>query len=311
MYNCSLVEYDPYTKTSTAIDIPGLTQHGVIEYTDFHLNGIDFDPASGHIHIAAASTTAFDSFLTGDYAHANYTGPNRVLAYDPATRAFVADADLHAAQTAFRRAATPRGQRTSGFQDVAADTAGNVFAIGTFGNSVVRIAAGTSEARLWFQPRRYTKEYGFGGIFAAGDKLVVSDTLTKGFVTFDATEEEPVPTRVAIRDLPAGYQPTADGLYAPPKYGGKIALWSDDFNGTAVYGSEDGWSSARYLGPVENDFNATKGGLATATFEMAGSIYQLVQFFQAKLPVKTKESFPFMDITKKVDEVVKKSGICL
>ena len=108
--------------------------------------------------------------------------------------------------------------------------------------------------------------------------------------------------------MPANYPLFADGLVAPSKYGGKIALWSDDFNGTSVYGSSDKWESAKYLGLVLNDDPAASGSFATDTFPIGASLFMVVEFFQFELPVKKRTSFPFFDITNKVDEVIGKSG---
>ncbi|KAJ6199373.1 LOW QUALITY PROTEIN: hypothetical protein J3E72DRAFT_266893 [Bipolaris maydis] len=133
---------------------------------------------------------------------------------------------------------------------MAEDSHGNSYAIGTYGNSIAKIYSHKREVRLWYYPQKYTKEYGFGSIFSYGDNLIVSDLLSHGFVVFDIRSQTgpgktPKPKEVALQGLPSDYKPlSSDGLFALTKYG---ALWSDDFNGTSVYGSNDGWETARAI----------------------------------------------------------------
>lgn len=265
------------------------------------------------MYVAAASASAFGSTSTGDYEKGNYTGPNRVILYDTSRNSLIADIDLTPAQEAFMK--KTKGQRTSGFQDLAEDSSGNSYVIGTFGNSIAKISANKREVSLWYYPQNYTKNYGFGGIFSHNDKLIISDLVSHGFVVFDTKSQvrlgqTPQPKEVPLQGLPSGYSPpSSDGLLAPRKYGGRIALWSDDVNGTSVYGSNDGWETAMYLGLVPNDHPAAAGSLSTATFEIGESIFSLPTFFQFTLPFQTRKSFPFIDITEAVSEIVLQSNI--
>ena len=204
------------------------------------------------------------------------------------------------------------GNLTNGFQDMAEiESTGDSYAIGTFGNSIVRIPFGSHEAQLWHAPppSNYSKEYGFGGIFTSGYKLVLSDTMSGGLVTFDTREIKPLATYVPLQNLPLDYRPAnADGLYAPKRYGGKVALWSDDYNGTSAYGSNDSWATAHFLGLISNDDPAIlQGTMTTATFEIGERIYVLTQVFQYSLPVQRKKNFPFYDITTQLDAIVNAS----
>ncbi|KAH6665087.1 hypothetical protein B0J14DRAFT_492783 [Halenospora varia] len=307
IYNCSLTVYDPYTHTSNIVDLPGITNHGIFNYTEYHLDGVDYDARTGIMYIAAASTNAFTSTSSGDYSNANYTGNNRILKYDTRRDSLISDIDLAPIQAEYGK---KTGNLTSGFQDMAEDTNGNSYVIGTFGNSIVKISTRTEMVSLWYYPKIYDITYGFGGIFSIGDMLVVSDTHTQSLVTFDTNADSPVPRVLHVQDMPPNYRPAmADGLFAPKKYGGKVALWSDDFNGTAIYGSSDGWRSARYLGLIPNDDPLAVGTFATATFEIEENIFVVATAFQFQLPQATKTSFPFIDITKKVDDIIKQSGI--
>lgn len=304
-YNVTLVIYNPYDATSEVIQIPGLSNHGTFNFTDYHLNGVDYDYSTGLIYIAAGAATAFTSTDTGDYSHQNLTGPNHILRFDPRTKKFLADIDLAPASNAYLQKV---GNRTSGFQDMTETPDGDVYAIGSFGSAIVKILRGSTEPVLWYSPPHYNNTYGFGGIFADEDRLVLSDRLSGGLVTFDTCRSDELQaTFVPLQGLPDDYKPMmADGLFAPTKYRGKIALWSDDYNGTSVYGSKDHWISAHYLGRVSNAAEAVEaGGLAVATFDIRERIFSLNEYFQFELPVKRKKQFSMHDITADVDEIVR------
>ncbi|KAF2167039.1 hypothetical protein M409DRAFT_54253 [Zasmidium cellare ATCC 36951] len=307
IYNATLVAFNPYTHTSEIIPLPGISTFHPTNSIAYHANGIDYDAVSGEIYIAAAAATAFESTMSGDYSHANFTGPNRVLRYDPVREVFNGDIDLAPAQKEFQ--ARNGDKRTSGFQDMAEDLQGNSYVIGTFGNSILKICRGSERAELWYAPEHYNATYGFGGIFSVGDTLVVSDTLSGGLVTFNARKEVPEPHYVPLQGLPQDYRPLmADGLFAPGKYGGKIALWSDDYNGTSVYGSHDGWKSAHFLGLVENEELTAEGGFTVASFDIGERLFVVTEFFQVNLPPQPKASWSTVDITAAVDGIIERAG---
>ncbi|KAK3046362.1 hypothetical protein LTR09_012138 [Extremus antarcticus] len=316
MYNSTLAIYNPYTKSVDIANLPGISHPGTATYTEYHLDGVDYDAKSGYVYVAASSASAFtsilkeeDGTLATDYSNANYTGPNHVVVFDPHTQRVVADVDTSAAQREYHRIT---GHLTNAFQDMAEiQSTGDSYAIATFGNSIVKISSGSYDARLWYAPSHYNKTYGFGGIVSIGDKLVISDAISGGLVTFDTQHDhKPHPTYVPLQNLPSDYRPgNADGLYLPQKYGGKVLLWSDDYNGTSVYGSDDGWTSAHFLGLILNDDPKIEGGLTTDSFDIGDSIFILTQEFAFTLPAPKKHNFIFFDITAEVDEVVKGSFV--
>ena len=290
--------------TST-LDLPGISNPNVGNYTPYEVGGIDFDLNTGSVYVAANNADAFASTISGDYSKANFTVPNHILRYDTRSNKLT-DVNLSGAQAEFKT--KTGGNLTNGFQDMAEDRAGNSYAIGTFGNSIVKIPAGSSNASLWYATEPYSPAYGFGGIVALDDLLVVSDTASEGFVTFQTKASEPQAVYVKPSDVPANLSFMADGLFAPTKYSGKVLLWSNDYTGTVVYGSEDNWKSARYVGLVPNEGEA-QGGLVTDAFEIGENLFVVSEFFQAKLPPETKTSWKFLDITQQVEAVVRASSL--
>ena len=297
LYNVTVVIYDPYAKTTEIVDLPGLTNTNPQQTgtADYHVSGIDYDPHTKFINIAVSSAPPFTST---DPSHQNLTGPNHIVRYDTIGKKITYSTNLIPTQDNYRAV---KGSDTSGYQDMAETPDGATYAIGTFGNSIAKVDTNGNPS-LWYSPATYNSSYGFGGIFSLGSKLVISDSLSRGFVVFDTKLNPPVPKYVKPRNLPGNYTMfIADGLLAPHKYGGQVALWSDDMRGTVVYGSNDGWNSADYLGVVTDKAD---GGAGTATVEIAGRVYVVTEFFQAQ-GWTDRSTFPFVDITGKVDDIVK------
>ena len=281
MYNSSLVMYDISSKSTTIVNLQGITHTGNDNFTQYHVDGIDYDPKSGHTFVAASDSTAFDSTISQgagggistNYSHANYTGVNRIVVFDPEAATIVADVSREPVQEAFHSVA---GHLTSGFQDMAEiEYTGDSYAIGTFGSSVAKIPYGSKTSELWYSPKLYNISYGFSGVVSVGHKLVISADTSGGLVTFDTTQRDPQPTYVPLQNFPPNYRPSnADGLYAPRRYGGKVVLWSDDYNGASVYGSTDDWASAHYLGLISNDDPGIyEGALTTGSFEVGDRVF--------------------------------------
>ena len=151
--------------------------------------------------------------------------------------------------------------------------------------------------------------YDFGGIVSYEHKLIVSSTLTGGLVRFDTREKDPELTYVPLQGLPDDYRSgNADGLYVPHRYEGRVALWSDDYNGTSVYGTQDDRESAHFLGLLSNDDPGVyEGALTTDSFEIGDNIYGVTQFFVFDLPAKPSRNWPFYDITAELDDIVQRS----
>ena len=259
--------------------------------------------------VVATSSAAFATSPTGEFLANNLTGPNKLLQLDTNTHSVIYEADLAGVQAQVLAAT---GQNTNGFQDMAEDSYGNTYTIGTFGNTIAKIDP-SGNVSLYYQPDPsvYNQSvYGFGGIFAWENKIIISDAVSQGLVVFDTAASGPAaPTYVKPESFPANYTAFADGLYAPRKYCGRVALWSDDHvnkvGGIVVYGSLDGWQTARYLGLIPNNNALAGNGTPTATVQIADSIFISEEYFQpVDPPVVEKTSFPFIDITAQTDNLV-------
>ena len=261
--------------------------------------------------LAAADGTAFATNASG-FTLANLTGPNRLLKYNIAGRQFDYDVSMSSVQDQVFAAT---GKRAAGFQDACWDSNGSGYLLGSFGSVIARVTPSGDNVSLWYLPSPYDDvEYGFAGLFIHGNKLVVSDTISQGLVTFDTTLEYGVPNYVKPKNLPANYTLFADGLHAPSKYRGRVALWADDSGtglnsagtgGVAVYGSLDDWNTAQFLGFVLSNDTISGASAITSTVQIVESIYMVTEYFQQSRPLAKKSNFPFVDITEQVDKLVR------
>ncbi|KAL7908613.1 hypothetical protein GGI35DRAFT_480217 [Trichoderma velutinum] len=170
---------------------------------------------------------------------------------------------------------------------MAEDCRGNSYVIASVGLVVVKIDPRCIPS-IWYEPRNLTESLSSGGLVTIGKQL-------------------PVPAKGFPSDL-AG----SDGLVARQKYDGKVLLWADDPVGTRVLGSNDGRTSAEYLGLVPIDSNLQALGSATSdSFPLGGTVYTVTELFQAKRPVAAMKEFQVVDVTDAVARLVKEwQGSC-
>lgn len=302
LYNATAFEYDPYTHEGKIIAFPGITGDA-----DYHVGGIDMDQRTGSVYIGATAGAPFNT--NGK----NLTGPNHLIRYDTGRQEVLWIADLAGFQAEIL---AETGQFVSGFQDMAEDPRGNCYMLASFGNAIARIDPTGRDVSVFYNSGvNDSSILGIGGLFTVDDTLVVSDDRSGEFLVFDTKSSRGVARFVEPEGQPAEYTFTCDGLTAPERYGGTVALCSNDFvNGTggiAVYQSLDGWQSAQWKGFIANDDPVAAGSTPTATVEIAGSIYISEEFFPPGLATgnatggpEPRSSFPFVDITEQVDSLV-------
>ncbi|KAF4636665.1 hypothetical protein G7Y89_g1425 [Cudoniella acicularis] len=296
--NNSVLEYDTCGDTYTEIIFPGITDNPT-----YLVTGIDYSPITKDIYISADARAAF--YTNG----LNLTGPNMLIRYSPSTQSIIYSSDMSAILLEIYN---ETGKLVGGFQDQAEDLEGNAYYMVTWGNLLVKVTPGGEASKYYLPPlsELNTTAPGFGGLFALGNMLVVSDAISASFVIFDLTSPTGLPKFVKPSKVPSGYSPLlCDSLYAPEKYAGTVALcaddWVDGIGAVVVYRSSDEWKSAEYVGMVFNDRVKFPGSTATATFEVGEGIFTS----QAYLPdaagvVPIVLSFPFVDISTQIDALI-------
>jgi hypothetical protein len=200
LFNASMGIYDPYDKTTEIISFPGITENPA-----FHVGGVAANPHTNLISIVADAGAAFVT------AGQDVSGTNMLLLWDPRTK-----------QELYRLNLTETTQGTyGGFQDVEFDSRGNIYVVGTFPSSILRVENNGSTVNEWFKSTGNHTVTGFQGLAMTGDVLLANDNARSSngsLVKFDTTSPKGMPVAVPIN--PPTSISGSDALYFPPKYNG-------------------------------------------------------------------------------------------
>jgi hypothetical protein len=295
LFNASVAVYDPYAKK--IVDIAEFA--GITRNPEYHLGGVGVDPKNEYLSIVVDTAASFNSLGQ------NLSGTNWFIQYDPDTK-----------EELFRVNLTETSQgKYGGFQDVEHDPRGNIYIVGSFPTSILRVAPPSKKGEepkvvAWYVSGPFvTGRYGTGGLASVGDVLLSNDNTIGQIIRFDTRAEKGQPLTVPL--TPNATLGLSDAIYLPPKYDGKVLLVAEDASGISVLRSKDKkWKSAEYLGLVPNNSTAAQGGTATAPMQIGDSIYINEEFF-ADAPVSTynagnRTRFPLVDITAQVEALLKK-----
>ncbi|KAF2467269.1 uncharacterized protein BDR25DRAFT_376200 [Lindgomyces ingoldianus] len=285
LFNASVAVYDPYAKTTSIIEVPDVTHNQA-----YHLGGVAANPYTNLISIVVDAGAAFN---TGG---SDISGTNLLILWDPATKTEVYRLNL----------TTTTHGTYGGFQDVEFDSRGNVYVVGTFPSSILRVEGNGSVVNEWYiSPLSHTIT-GYSGLAAVGsrDVLIANDNANKQLVRFDMSLPKGIPIPIPVS--PPKNISGSDAIYLPPKYAGTILLAAVDASGIEVLRSKDAsWTTAESLGQVSNKVSAANGGFVTAPVQIGNSIFMVEEFFGDAQP-GTRTQFPFVDITEEVEKLVGK-----
>jgi len=192
--------YNPYDQTTEIISFPNITQNPA-----FHVGGVAANPHTNFISIVADAGAAFIT------AGQDISGTNTLLLWDPETK-----------KELYRLNLTETTQGTyGGFQDVEFDSRGNVYVVGTFPSSILRVENNGSTVNEWYKSNGSHTVTGFQGLAMTGDILLANDNTVSpngSLVKFDTASPKGTPVAVPIN--PPRSIAGSDGLYFPPKYNG-------------------------------------------------------------------------------------------
>lgn len=215
-----------------------------------------------------------------------------------------------------------------GYQDVEHDKNGNIYVVGTFPGTVLRVTPDGTSVTPWFLPApevlANTTVAGFGGLASIRERdlLLTNNNADGQIYRFDGVSAAANGTPVLIpRTAPNSTEAPAplefsDAILLPAKYKNTILLVAEDAIGVTVLRSRDGsWQRAETLGRVLNDAPESEGGQVVATVEIGGAegsrIFAVQEFFTDPVVPGTlagnRSSFPMIDITAEVDELVTRS----
>lgn len=192
-----------------------------------------------------------------------------------------------------------------GFGDVEQDPEGNVYVVGIFPSSIVKVSKDGKEVVPWYLPDPIVPTVsGFNGMATNGWSLLVNDADSK-LVRFDmhAPKGKPIP----VPHYPNANWTFTDAIFLPPRYEGKVLLVAEDLVGIIVLRSKDGlWHTAEFLGKVEN---TVLNSYTVASVQIGESVYlvpvDVGDINQPNTGVGNQTRFPFLDITREVDWLLK------
>ncbi|KAK8116549.1 uncharacterized protein PG998_004830 [Apiospora kogelbergensis] len=292
VYNSTVAVWNPQTNAvEKTVTVPSLSSDPTL-----HLSGVKVDPLD-RLSMVVDAGSAFDT------SGADIKGDNFLVKYNLATDEFLWQANL----TALTAGAY------GGYQDVAHDTHGTSFVVGTFPSSLARVTA-DGQATAWYlkTPADHTVR-GFSGLVPSPDgrSLLVADSSDGRLYRFNMAAEWGAPENVPITNsdgAPARMASLLDGVSIPPRWGGRVILVSDNAAGTHVlYSADATWASAELRGTVPNRL-WDDGGYATATVPLEGGVFAVTEYFgDSKVPgsrAGDRSQWPLLDITAEIEALL-------
>ncbi|KAF2655096.1 hypothetical protein K491DRAFT_693245 [Lophiostoma macrostomum CBS 122681] len=284
LFNASLAIYNPYTATTKIVEFPNITHNPV-----YHLGGVAANPRTDLISIVVDAGAAFN---TGGQ---DISGTNLLLLWDPVTEKELYRVNL---------TETTKGVYGA-FQDVEFDGHGNVYVVGTYPGSILRVEANGTRVNEWWRGGENHTTQGTSGL-ATTANILLSNNNAGGpngtLLRFDTTSPKGIPRIVPI--TPPTSIKGSDAIYLPPKYNGTVLLVAVNALGVQVLRSRDGsWEGAEGLGIVGNKVPEAQGALVTGTVQIGDRLYMIEEFFGDAQP-GNRTQFPFVDITDKVEALL-------
>ena len=287
LYNSSVYVYDISTGTGESITFEHITLNPRL-----HLSGVRKNPVSGLLSIIVDAGAAF---VTGG---ADTSGDNFLIQYDLKTKTEVSRTNL---------TETTQG-RYGGFQDVEFDSAGNIYVVGTYPSSILKVDPSGSKVEVWYlaEPVKSTVA-GIGGLAVVGNTLLGNDIASGNVVRFDLTSSTGTP--IVVPHSPAGViTKQGDGITLPEKFHGTVLLIAQNGLGFAVLRSNDTWQTAEFLGTIPHPASVPDGAL-TASVQIEGSVYANVEFFgdapgAPPIYAGNRTVFPLIDITESLEALL-------
>jgi hypothetical protein len=315
--------YDPYTASVVkTLEFPNITRT-----KPFHIGGVAWDRYDNTRDAKGADqiTILVDAAQAHETAGRDVSGDNYILRWDAVTQKVLWSVNL---------TSTTRG-RYGGPQDIEHDSRGNIYVLGTYPGTLLRVAGDGSVVDEWYIPSQSlggdsngTIDHavvGFTGLAAVdGDTLLVSDARNNSarggtLYRFDMTSRKGKPTLVPV--LPSSHLVNSssavirpgDAIYLPPKYDNNVLLIAEHGAGVSVLRSrvkgKNKWQSAEFLGRIPNPPDvAASGAVVTAAIEIAGGVYLIEEWFTDPLlpgsSAGNRTMFPLVDITAELHGLV-------
>ncbi|KAH7370208.1 hypothetical protein BKA65DRAFT_387817 [Rhexocercosporidium sp. MPI-PUGE-AT-0058] len=287
LFNSSVYIYDITTATAESVTFENITLNPLL-----HISGVRTNPVSDLLSVIIDAGAAFDT------SGANIAGDNFMIQYDLDTKTEVSRTNL---------TETTQGIY-GGFQDLEFDSAGNIYVVGTYPSSILKVDPSGSNVEEWYlpEPINHTVK-GLSGLAVVGNTLLANDNVSGNLLRFDLSAS--TGTATVVPHSPAGViSDQGDGITLPAKYDGTVLLITQSTLGFAVLRSNDTWQTAEFLGVIPVPASAGDG-VVTASVQIGESIYANVEFFgdAAVAPPNNagnRTEFPLIDITASLDALL-------
>ena len=261
---------------------------------EFHIGGVAANPKTNLINVVVDAAAAF---ATGGK---DVSGTNYLLLLDPVSKQEIYRLNL---------TETSKGAY-GGFQDLEFDARGNVYVVGSFPASILRVetVGGDSNVTVteWFKSPAASSKNGMAGLAVHGDILLGNDSgglTSSSLVKFDTRQAKGVPVAVPISNNRT--ISNTDAIQLPPRYNGTVLLAASPGSGVEVLRSKDGkWDQADGLGLISNRVPEANGGFVTATVQIGQRVFMVEEFFGDGASGGNRTVFPFVDITDGLDKLV-------
>ncbi|KAL5314347.1 hypothetical protein ACEPPN_018773 [Leptodophora sp. 'Broadleaf-Isolate-01'] len=265
------------------LEFPGISHN-----PKYHIGGVGIDKRTGLLSIVVDDAAAFGTVPP------DVSGTNFIMLWDPETKELLYKVNL---------TDTTHG-KYGGFQDVEQDPDGNVYVVGTFPGSILKVdkSRGRRAPKVtpWYVPQPIdSTQIGFGGLAAKDWTLLVNDNNGGRMLRFDMRSSVGKPTVIPL--TPNHTFAISDAIYLPPKYKGTVLLVAEDGPGVTVLRSKSGkWDQAEYLGTVPK--NLPDSEFVTASVQVGDSLYMIV--VPAGTVAGNATEFPVYDITAQVEKML-------
>ncbi|KAF2259854.1 hypothetical protein CC78DRAFT_555844 [Lojkania enalia] len=289
LWNASLGIYDVYTQEHEIVEFEGISHNPA-----FHLGAVGVDRKSGLLSLIADYANAFPS------EGKDITGTNWLIQLDPKTKEIIYKINL---------TETSSG-KYGGFQDIEQDPEGNVFVVGTWPGTLLKVSKDGKKVTPWYLPEEIVQtQKGIGGIAALDWMLLAQGDQSHQIWRFDMRAAKGVPTPVKITNANHTFG-QSDAIYLPPKYKGTVLLVAEDTIGVSVFRSKDArWRTAEYKGTVPIG-NVDPGTSIVTPSQIGDGIYQVLEPFgdeglNGPGTAGSRSEFLFRDITAEVEALIK------
>jgi hypothetical protein len=282
VWNASVGIFDPYVNDIEIIEFEGITRN-----PDFHIGGVQINPRTNLLSIVV---DYWPTFATGGQ---DISGTNYIMLFDPSTRKLIYKHNL----------TTITQGRFGGFQDVEYDPDDNVYVVGTYPSSIVRVDSKGKKIEAWYVNDNLNHTIaGYTGLASKGWTLITSDDSSGNLYSLNMRSARGIPRLIPV--TPAHKIESPDAIQLPPRYKGTVLLVAELLKGVSVFRDKKGkWGEAEYLGIVEWTDPSV---VVTAPVQVGDGVYMnLVPFGAAPDGgAGNVTDFLYFDITARVDALL-------